>query len=180
MNKTKKQTIKVDILDIISKESPIVALKIQTGFSIEANHVACNLRESDYKEILRSCGRCPREMVNRSWRLPGLRWIIFSNKEPVALFGVVDCDNKTGTPWMVTTDKFHDKEVEKYFIKHCKRHVELFFELGGYELLYNCVDVENEMAINWLQWCGFTMDEIVEHGPQNKPFWKFSMYRSVH
>lgn len=179
MNKIKKEQVKIDMLNLLLSK-PVAVLKIKSGFVEQSDYVACFLRESDYVEIYRSSGRCPRAIVNISWEISNLKWILFSEGEAVALFGVVNEENKIGIPWMVATDKFSGSKIERYFIKNCKKYIKYMFDLGGYEMLLNCVDVDHKQSIRWLRWCGFTMEDIVIHGPFNKNFQKFFMPRSVH
>lgn len=178
-NKEKTQTMNVDIVEILLNQR-IAVIKVALGFIEEADFVASHLREADYKEVKRSSGRCPRKIVNASWSLSDMKWIIFFDRKPVALFGVVDMGNDIGTPWMVATDNFHNIAIVRYFIQNCKNYIKEFFQRSNFVLLYNCVDVENKSSKKWLEWCGFTMEEVIEYGAYNHKFQKFSMPRSIH
>lgn len=175
-----EKEITLDMFEMLMSQ-PIVVLRVKQGsYSDKADYVASNLREADYKEVMRSGGRCPRKMINNSWKLAGARWIIFFNQEPVALFGVVKGENRIGIPWMVATDSFNNTTMERYFIKNCAKYIDEMFKSGDYLLLQNCIDVDNESSLRWLEWCGFHMDDIINHGPDKSKFQMFSMARRVH
>lgn len=178
--KESTKTINVDVLKLMLDENRIAVLKIKSGFFEQADLVASNLREADYNEVYRSSGKCPRSLVNLAWKKSCLKWIIFFEKEPVALFGVFDRGNRTGDPWMVATDNFHDPDMELYFARNCRKYVEMFFRCSDFLMLSNCIDVDNTKSIRWLKWCGFKMGDIIKYGPFEKPFIRFSMPRRVH
>lgn len=177
--KSKVFNVEIDALDLLLKPT-VAVLKIKSGFLDQADHIASHLRKQDYQEIYRSTGRCPKSITNKSWKISDLKWITFFKREPVALSGVVDGENNTGIPWMVATDKFHNNEVESFFLNNCRKYVTDIFLFKDYNLLKNCIDAKNTKALKWLEWCGFTLEEEMPFGVFNLPFIKFFMSRNVH
>lgn len=47
--------------------------------------------------------------------------------------------------------------------------------MGGFEVVFNFISAENEIAIRWLKWCGFEFISLIpEYGLTKKPFWLFA------
>ncbi|MGH9903554.1 MAG: hypothetical protein ACRD68_17245, partial [Pyrinomonadaceae bacterium] len=63
-----------------------------------------------------------------------------------------------------------------FFFRHSRYWVEQLHE--RYRVLWNCVDVRNEVHIRWLKWCDFTfLRRIEEYGAGRMPFYEFTKVR---
>lgn len=64
----------------------------------------------------------------------------------------------------------------RHFLRACAPVVR---EMGtDYLTLRNHVDIRNHLAIRWLQWLGFTLDDPIPFGPFGFKFHPFNMQTS--
>jgi hypothetical protein len=140
-----------------------------------AEAIAQNLREADRQEIAASSRFSPRLAIRLSVLSATRAWAGFADEQLVCLFGVspVSLIEGRGAPWMIGTPL-----VERYATAFLRRNKRFLPEMQErFTVLENYVDERNALAIRWLQWLGFQMDEPLPHGPHGLPFRRFELRR---
>lgn len=138
--------------------------------------VAENMRAPDRAELFAATGiRDAAALLTQSMALsassrPASR-VGKAGGEVVCIFGVAPgnlvCG--VGVPWMVGTEQLAAHAA--HFLRACGPVVA---EMGAeYAVLRNHVDARNHLAIRWLKWLGFTLDDPAPHGPFGLDFHKF-------
>lgn len=100
-------------------------------------------------------------------------WVALYKGSPVCCFGVGAYSNLShkGCPWMLATEALLHFQVQ--VIKGSKLYVKKMLE--PFDILENYVDNRNVVAVRWLKWCGFTMEDPVALGPDGVLFRRFYM-----
>lgn len=90
---------------------------------------------------------------------------VVKGDEPVAIFGLApDPSNKqAGIPWVLVTEEFR---------RHPRASLDLSRQVldrmqQSYSYLHNIVHAKHEIAIRWLKWCGFVIEDGKPLGPNN-------------
>jgi len=136
--------------------------------------IADNIREADRSEIYDLTLMKPLEALKKSLDVSLVACTGLIDDTPICVFGVGDTGLmfNTGRPWMIGTNEIDKAPVT--FLRRNKRYVQKMLDCYGF--LENYVSKENERAIQWLKWLGFTFDaEPVNLGLFNKPFYRFWM-----
>lgn len=130
-------------------------------------------RIQDKKEMYRSGGRKPLEALMRSFKLSNKCYAGFYDGKLIAVFGIVTISaiSRTGSPWMIASKEIEDHQI--MFLRACRWVMDDLKH--GYESLYNYVDNDNMMSIQWLKWLGFKLEEPQPYGKFRKPFRRFTM-----
>lgn len=141
-----------------------------------ATHIAQlvgKVREADQREFY-ALGRTPRQAMEYGLKFSDQALTGMVDGEPVCIFGVVPMGfmlSGDGRPWMVGST-----DLDRYallFLRRCRKQVERMF--AKYAYLHNHVAADNEMAIGWLKWLDFTVDdEPVPYGPKGALFYRFT------
>lgn len=145
-----------------------------TSYDKMVRHIAMNLRKKDFDEVYATTGESPHLAIDTGWILSSRKWIILNKQgKGVAIMGVVTYETLSdiGIPWLLGT-KGLDK-IKRFFLKICKPVIEEMKK--GFEMLVNFVDARYEKAVRWLDWCGFTIDDVVPYGTFDLPFHRFYM-----
>lgn len=79
--------------------------------------------------------------------------------------------SSSGVPWFLSTPVVEQHPV--LFLRRCKPHVQEFKD--RYDFMVNHVDARNKVAIHWLKWLGFEMEEPRPWGVKGLPFHRFTM-----
>lgn len=91
----------------------------------------------------------------------------------VCIFGLGDGGiTGIGVPWLIGTNA-----LDRYpllLLKASRPALEVMKQ-SGFKMLSNYVDERNVVAIRWLKWLGFTIDEPKGMGAFNVPFCRFWM-----
>jgi ribosomal protein S18 acetylase RimI-like enzyme len=127
------------------------------------------MREADANEVMASSGHSPEEAIVYSFRVSEVCYVIDFNYVPFLIFGLARHEGfeNVGVPWMLATDEINDHRIA--IAKLSRRWAEEFNR--RYEYLVNYVDVRNELAKRWLEWCGFQETRtIVNFGVGQIPF----------
>lgn len=138
-------------------------------------YVAEHMRQADQDELWASSHSLPLEsLVNAKSRSVEC-WTGLINGEPICVFGVTPISLVTGlaAPWMLGTDKLEDHAMT--FLRRSRRVVASWKE--EYRLLFNYVDARNTVAIQWLDWLGFDIQEAAVLGAESLPFHRFEYVR---
>lgn len=137
-----------------------------------ANALAQRLREADKKEIRRSTGAGPYKALRKSIESSEWAYTVFIDSHPEGVFGVTrdGIIGNTGLPWFLMSEEppKHKREFEDITPVIIQRM------MNEFDRLYNYVDVENVVAVKWLDRIGFTVNPEPEPlGPEGKPFHRF-------
>lgn len=102
---------------------------------------------------------------SRTWLIGGI---------PAAIGGTTRLSPRVGTIWLLCADLIEQHQTA--FLRASRRAVHN--AQREFEMLYNYVDVRNELAIGWLSWLGFHFDhDPVPYGVFHKPFLYFHWER---
>ena len=142
----------------------------------DAAYIGERVRKADFDELVVQTMEHPYYTMIRGIEAnPDKAVTGWIDGRPVCMWGVTSAGMilKVGIPWMVGTDHL-DKDA-RVFLRRCRKPVmEL---LDGYDMLVNYVDARNTRAIEWLKFCGFTVDDPEPYGFTRMPFHKFWMRR---
>jgi hypothetical protein len=145
----------------------------------DAFAIAPRLRQADKDELFAVTGQTnPDIVLQDAFEMSDRVWIIKSDGEPVAIFGVVthEQDNTVGIPWMVGTDEIAENGIA--ILRSSRPWISKL--LTNFSHLINYVDARNELHIKWLKWCGFTFTHLEQqYGYERRPFWRFEKMRQM-
>lgn len=137
-------------------------------------HLIENLREWDKKELQSFRDITVEEGLSE---LIGVGYVWVSPKgNPCVVCGVVQHEQvkDVGVPFLLATEEFY--EYTRLFARESKLWVR--DALTKYPMLFNCVAADNEKAVRWLKWLGFTFDEREDNlGRLGLSFYPFYMRR---
>jgi len=155
--------------------------KINSGRTIDAWHVADNLRKEDSEEVYLTFGSDPRYYVKQCWILTpeDLRWIFYVDNEPAAIFGcaprsMLKIDQ--AVPWFLGSPLM--EKAKWSFVKATPKYINIM--LDHYEYLENFVWAEYKASIMWMKWAGFTEGKTGKFGPFDAPFTRFYTHRDIY
>jgi hypothetical protein len=137
------------------------------------DYVAEHMSAVDAAEVMASHGWTPADAVRHSVRGSVEVFAAVKDDVPIAVFGVrlKSFLSTEGHPWMLSTGGLPEhghraarasKRVMAYWLK---KHTDL----------YNYVWAENEMAIKWLRWMGFTIHPAQPYGVAGELFHRFDL-----
>lgn len=137
--------------------------------------IAAHMREADIREVFASDRWVPDEALEKSLRCSAQAWTCLLDGVPAFMWGVGrrgSILSETGVPWLLGTDGIH--RVNREFLKQSRAYVERMHEYFPY--LENRVHAENRLSIRWLEWCGFTIDDVPTsiNGEAFFRFWRVS------
>lgn len=95
------------------------------------------------------------------------------NGHLACLWGVapLSLTSSKGAPWFLSTSVIEQHPM--LFLRRCKPHVQEFKD--RYNYMVNYVDARNKVAIHWLKWLGFDLEEPKPWGVKGLPFHRFTM-----
>lgn len=134
--------------------------------------VAEHMRAADVAEVWAGWRHTPRQAVERSLAVSrDASYAGLADNVPFCVFGVgvATALSSVGSPWLLGTDDL-PRHAEAFlrgsraFVGHARNE---------YSRLENYVDARNAVAVRWLRWLGFTVEEAVPFGPDRLPFHKF-------
>jgi len=138
-----------------------------------AKSLAPRLRDADLNE-LKAHGLVDIENALVSGVRDSIECYTVWNKKDdkaIAVFGSGDIENipYSGYVWMLGSDDISKIKLE--FLRHCKEWLAKL--LRRYRIVYNIIDVRNEVHIKWLKYMGFELGtEITRNGYKFRKFWK--------
>lgn len=135
--------------------------------------IANHAREADRVELWNYAMVSPMTALLRSFEASEIAWTGLIDGEPVAMFGVVRSGllSNMGRPWLIGTDKIEKHQFA--FLRRNKPYIRKMNEV--FPVMENYIDPDNTVAIKWLEWMNFVMEEARPMGPFRKMFVKFSM-----
>lgn len=147
---------------------------VRTATMADAHFLRGKLRQSDYDEVMAASGK------NLDDVLPTVldvycekAWVGCIRNVPALIFGVSAPSSLSfiGSPWLLATKEMDRAGVavahkSRYYVQEMKK---LFDRLEGF------TDARHKVSHRWLKWCGFTLDEPIPYGVENRPFHRFWM-----
>lgn len=118
-----------------------------------------HIREVDKREVQSISGREISELLLAPRPYSHKTWAAKSDEGLVALFGYANYESQpgVGVPWLLGTDLI--EKHEKDLLALSKPYTKLMEQL--FTKLHNYVATDNESAIRWLSWLGFTIDDPI-------------------
>lgn len=148
---------------------------VRQAFPTDADMLAGRLRRTDVEEIWASHTLTSWEALHESIVNATMALSITNHGSVVGVFGIraESILGKKATIWFLASD---DLDKIKYrFLRHSKGFVGMF--LCFYPYLFNYVDVRNKPSIDWLRFCGATIEEPKPYGDMRLPFHYFHFER---
>jgi len=132
--------------------------------------LASTMCEADVLEIKLSDGLSPLDALRRACRESAeVNTIVGSDGKLLGMFGLSYIDDLVGSPWMLSTGK-----LSNYYIKFLRQSRQWVEDANNRRsVLVNYVHVENDNAIKWLRFLGFSFIRKVDYGVSNAPFYEF-------
>ena len=128
-------------------------------------------REIDREEVYYQSGMDMADALELSYSLSTVCKAGFLDDKLVNVWGVclMNLEDGIGQPWMIGTDEVENATLP--FLRNCCYYLNEMQQ--GYSSLYNHVYADNAIAIRWLKWMGFKMQDAAPYGPFGKPFHRF-------
>jgi len=140
----------------------------------EAAHgeiVAARMRTIDRKEIYYTAMLTPHAAVGFTTAISVGKWTGLVDGEVAAVFGVArrSAVSTVGVPWLLSTDLIERAPVT------VARQSRVYFDriARAFPLMENHVLAENVVAVGWLKWLGFDMEEAKPFGAFGASFIRF-------
>jgi hypothetical protein len=137
----------------------------------DGRHVAANMRDMDRKEIYYLAAIDPWRAIDMTAARAVAAWSGKVDGEVACVFGITrrSMISSVGVPWLLATPL-----VERYPMTIARGSREYFDRMArAFPLMENHVLEENKMAVLWLKWLGFDMEEPRPHGAFGAPFIRF-------
>jgi len=150
-------------------------IKVRVSMPEDVSWMQSRLRKADVMEVWASHHHQPDVALGLSFALSTFCLTVDVKGTPVAMFGVcpVNLLADRGIVWMLATDGIC--EIKKPFLKECRKFIKMMLE--QYPIIENHVDARNIVSIEWLKWCGATIEEAQPWGADNLPFNHFYFRR---
>lgn len=138
--------------------------------------LAHRLRDSDKHEIWASHNHEPLEALKICLNDSIICLSIENKGEVVAMFGLSSEQalGSNGIIWLLASDGLG--KIKRRFLRHSKRFINDF--LMYYPYLENWVHINNKESIEWLKWCGATIESPRHYGIEKEPFRHFYFKRN--
>ena len=136
-------------------------------------HISRAMRLSDQHEIYASHRHSPQEALCNALARSSLAWAVLAGETPVMMFGAAPDASvlgRSGVVWMLGTDAIAPlgRRIARQapcFLARMHRH---------YPFLHNYAHAENQAALAFLRFCGFTVEmEAKPYGLGNELFYHF-------
>ena len=131
------------------------------------------LREADKRELYDAFAMDADYGLRISFENSRMCWVGIEIKTgiPFCAFGVyaISSLSTEAEPWLLGTDAMGRLSISA--LRESKKYVQKM--LKPFELLHNYVDCRNTVSINWLKWCGFTMEDPRPFGTKCRMFSRF-------
>ncbi len=138
----------------------------------DAINLSNDLRKEDIEEIKAYANIKPKEALILGVQQSKIPLAIFNQKgQIVSMLGVRNINNHLGQVWLLASPKI-EENFSITFLRHCKSVADVLVK--DHKVLFNYVDVRNELHIKWLKWLNFTfINRHEEFGFEKRPFYEF-------
>lgn len=138
--------------------------------------IATNAREADRRELWAGWRHTPKEALEYGLAQSSHAWTGLSNLQPFVMFGVVPANLLCGEGriWLIGTDEILTHQVT--FLRRSKPMLARMQAM--YSRLSNYVAADNEAAVRWLSWLGFTIEPAQPFGASGALFHHFHWSRA--
>jgi hypothetical protein len=135
--------------------------------------LAQNMRQADRDEVIAATSRPLINVLRMSVDMSSVVKSGFINDELACIWGVCPYSalSSKGVPWMLGTPLL--EQYPMLFLRRSKPQLKIFTE--RYDYLENHVDARNFVAVHWLKWLGFKIDEPKAWGIKGMLFHRFTM-----
>lgn len=136
-------------------------------------YVAEHMRDIDVLECKELSGRSPVEALVEGVKISDFSSVVVINGRPCAVIGltVISYLTGTGVPWMLAT--YDAVENRRLFVRHSSAGLaEMMTTCPN---LVNYVHEDNTIAIRWLKWMGFSIEQSKPMGENDAMFCRFTM-----
>jgi hypothetical protein len=135
--------------------------------------IAADMREADKREVWASHRHSPAQALESALARSELAWTCLVHARPAFMWGVArqgSLISFVGAPWLLGTPDILTVLTE--FLRQSPAYVDRMQE--RFPRLENFVHAENRLSIRWLQWCGFSVDDVPEliNGEDFFLFWR--------
>jgi len=136
--------------------------------------VAANMREIDRREVWEMTGSSPRDAIVRAVSRTEEPFTVTLNDVPTIVCG---CTRPHGirmsaAPWLLGTDDMaFALRAGGTRVRITKDLVDGWLARAG--ILENWIAPDNDVAMRWVRWLGFTVDPVAPAGLFGRPFQRF-------
>jgi len=136
------------------------------------------MRKEDRDEVLAASGLSPHKALMNGYVLSTECFTIIEQGSglPLGMFGYRIIEKGLlGTVWMLATDRLVEHRWS--FLRGSRKRID--YMQSRVPLLYNTVDVRNDVHIKWLHWLGFRFVRVIKAGKAQLPFAEFVRLKHV-
>jgi hypothetical protein len=134
----------------------------------DANQIIPRLRKQDLEEVKASHGLSGKDAVLLSLNGKEPSYVAELDGKILCFFGCDEADIG-GSPWLLGTDELSSFPISLF--RKSRKYIDSILNQYGY--LENYVDARNTLSIQWLKWLGFTIENPLPYGVEQKPFHRF-------
>lgn len=139
----------------------------------DARDLAPFLRHEDVAEIDAATGQSPLEALLYGLGASLECRTVHEIGRPIAMFGIVPRDGY-GVPWLLGSDRI---AIHREF---ARRSRSVFADIARpFQHLENRIDARQRAHIKWIQFLGFTLDDLRPWGRRGEPFWRMQWHRGA-
>jgi len=133
--------------------------------------LALTMCQEDVDECWAAMHYIPREALVRAVKVSQEPITGLVDGEVACIFGVGVTSNLTGwgSPWMLASSLLRDHP--RAFLS--KNKIWMEYQQARWSRLENFVDARHHVAVRWLEWMGFDLDEPAPYGLDGMDFHKF-------
>lgn len=136
--------------------------EIRPGRPSDVEYIGPRLREADVRELQGLIDVDPLQALRDSFEMSLEVWTVVVHNKPGLMFGV----GPGNVIWMLGTPVAEERYPIE-FARESRRLLNML--LGKYSMLHNYTSADNEVALRWLRWLGFTVMMDAPINGMNKP-----------
>ncbi|QDP62657.1 MAG: putative scaffold protein [Prokaryotic dsDNA virus sp.] len=151
-----------------------MSLDIRPAEGVDIEIIAADMRPADLAEIEATGTVDPYLALSNAMELsmPSC-FTMTADDLPIAMFGIssVELIPDFGSIWLLGTE-----EIERHptaFLRLCKSVLPRL--MTPYDMVFNLMDVRNELHVKFVKWLGFTFIRERPFGPEGMPFYEFAL-----
>jgi len=136
-----------------------------------------DIREEDALELWNFSRLQPREAVMNLIRGSRDTKVVLADGKLMCMFGCVRHSelSRIGYPWLLATSEL--PKHSRVFLRYARAFLEEIAD--QYEVLENYGDAQNEKAVRWMSWLGFTTVATEPRGVDQIPFHKYEIRKAA-